>query len=82
MADTTNLLAELRRLPIDERIRIVEDLWDIIAEGFQGKDFPVSPELAEELDRRLAEYRANPDSGVPWEVVRDRLRRRIGDKPE
>ena len=27
-----------------------------------------------ELDRRLDDYRRNPDEGTPWENIRDRLR--------
>jgi putative addiction module component (TIGR02574 family) len=82
MADAAKTLDELRRLPIDERIQLVEDLWDSIAEGSTEQAFPVSRELAEELDRRLAEYEADPDSALPWEMVRESIRRRTGGRTE
>ena len=63
----------LRRLSIGERLRLVEDLWDSIAEDAPDEAFPVGPELAAELDRRLAEHEANPDDVVPWETARARL---------
>jgi putative addiction module component (TIGR02574 family) len=63
----------LRRLSVSERLRLVEDLWDSIAEDAPDEALPVSPELAAELDRRLAEHEANPDDVVPWEAARARL---------
>ena len=81
MADTAKTLEDLRKLPIDERIQLVEDLWDSIAEDSLERDFAVTPELAAELDRRLAEYEADPGSALPWEVVRDRIRRLAGGGP-
>ena len=63
----------LRRLSVSERLRLVEDLWDSIAADAPDEALPVTPELAAELDRRLAEHEANPDDVVPWEEVRARL---------
>ncbi|HEY0555416.1 MAG TPA: addiction module protein [Thermoanaerobaculia bacterium] len=34
---------------------------------------PVSDELKVELDRRLAEFEADPEAGSPWEEVRERI---------
>ncbi|MGH8739185.1 MAG: addiction module protein [Burkholderiales bacterium] len=33
----------------------------------------MSDELKAELDRRLAEFEANPEAGSPWEEVRERI---------
>jgi putative addiction module component (TIGR02574 family) len=60
----------LRQLPIVERLQLVEDLWDTIAEEAPDQAIPLSPELAAELDRRLAEHEANPTAGRPWAEVR------------
>ena len=65
----------LRRLSVPERLRLVGDLWDSIAEDAPDEALPVTPELAAELDRRLAEHEANPDDVVSWGEVRARLRR-------
>lgn len=80
MAGPGKTIDELRKLPIAERLRLVEDLWDSIAEESSEETFPVTPELAEELDRRLADLEADPDSAIPWEVVRDRIRRLSGGR--
>ncbi len=55
-----------------ERILYVQELWDRIAE--HAEDVPVTEEMKAELDRRLAEHRADPSSAVPWEKVKAHLR--------
>jgi putative addiction module component (TIGR02574 family) len=34
----------------------------------------LTPAQIEELDRRFADYQENPDGGVAWEEIRDRVR--------
>jgi putative addiction module component (TIGR02574 family) len=63
-------LDELKKLPIEERRHIVGELAKSIEED---EDFPESPELLEELDRRMADYHADPSSAVPWETVKAKL---------
>ena len=72
----------LRNLSVAERLQLVEDLWDSIAQDAPDEALPVTPELAAELDRRLAEHERNPGSALPWAEVRahllDPARRRGG----
>ena len=63
-------LTQLRKLPIADRLQLVEDLWDSIADEAPDEAFPLSPEIAAELDRRLAEHKANPSAVRPWAEVR------------
>ena len=64
-------VAEILELPVAERIRLDEQIWDSIAAVPEA--VPVSEELKAELDRRLLEFEANPDGGSPWEEVRERI---------
>ncbi|MEO7086285.1 MAG: addiction module protein [Gemmatimonadaceae bacterium] len=66
----------LRRLPVADRLKLVGDLWDSIAEESPDEAFPMTPELAAELDRRLADADAHPEGGMPWEEVRANILRR------
>ena len=66
-------LRTLRRLPVDERLRVVGELWDSITDENPDAAMPMTPELAEELDRRLAEHENDPDAVIPWEQVRAEL---------
>lgn len=59
----------LEKLPIAERIQLVEDLWDSIAET-QGKDLPIPEWQKAELERRRQEYMRNPESAKPWSEVK------------
>jgi putative addiction module component (TIGR02574 family) len=65
-------LSELRALPLAERLELVEDLWDSIAE--EQHSLPDDPSVIEELRARKARFQANPTSGSTWEEVRARIR--------
>jgi putative addiction module component (TIGR02574 family) len=64
-------IAELERLSVADRMRIVEELWDSIADEADAVE--VTPEDQAELERRLAEHRAAPAEGVSWEEPKERL---------
>jgi putative addiction module component (TIGR02574 family) len=75
MGTSSKAIEELRKLPVEERLQLVEQLWDSIAEDSPDAAFPITPELADELDRRLEEHEADPGAALPWEVVQQRIRR-------
>ena len=64
-------LEEVLRLPVSERIRVVEAIWDSIADSPEAVD--LSDEQKAELDRRLEGLEQNPNAGSPWSEVRDRV---------
>ncbi|MFH0879227.1 MAG: addiction module protein [Lentisphaerota bacterium] len=61
-------------LSVPERIQLVEDIWDSIAE--LPETVLLSDEQKMELDRRLDAYHQKPDEGSPWGMVRERIRSR------
>ena len=74
MAMTNALREELFRLSAAERLELVEELWDSIADEDQALE--LTPEQREDLDRRLAEADADSTGGSSWEEVRERIRHR------
>lgn len=67
--------AKLKDLPIDERIRVVEDLWDSIAAD--QKALPLTAEQKAELDRRLDTYEVDKNRGrLATDAVAD-IRRKL-----
>lgn len=59
--------AEILALPIDERIELVQLIWNSIAESTQISK--VSDEHQQLLDKRLAELHERPDRLIPSEEV-------------
>ena len=57
-----------------EKLQLVEDLWDDLAAT--PSDIPVPDWHKEELARRKANLKDNPDSLVSWEEVKARIRSR------
>ena len=64
--------AALFELPIAERLQLVEDLWDSIAEQVELE--PLAPALVEELHARKLAFDANPQLGMSWDEVQRLLR--------
>ena len=64
-------LSELLQLPVEERLKLVEALWESIAEFPEA--LQLTPAQKQELDRRLAAYVRDPDAGVPWPELKARL---------
>ena len=63
------------RLDVDERLALIEALWDIISA--EESAIPVSEAQRAELDRRLADHEASPDDVVSWDEVRTSLGQRL-----
>ncbi len=67
--------ANLRELPVEERMKLVEDLWDSVAED--RKALPVTPEQKAEIERRLKAYEVDKNRGrLATDVLAD-VRRRL-----
>lgn len=64
-------IAELKTLPIPERLQLVEDLWDSIA--LDKAALPDHPNVIEEIRRRRARFDANPDSGWSWDQLKGKV---------
>ena len=69
-------LSELLKLSEAERIQLAQDLWDSIPA--RSEALPLDEEQLREMERRLAEHRADPASAISWEEARTRLRERFG----
>jgi len=65
--------SELLRMPltIEQRLALIGELWDSLTDSVD--DLPVPEWHKAELDRRLAAADADPDAGIPWEDVKERL---------
>ena len=63
---------KIREVPVNDRMRLVEDIWDSIAE--EQEALVVSNEQRRELYKRLEAYRLSGDPGAPALEVLERIR--------
>ncbi|MCX7109781.1 MAG: addiction module protein [Proteobacteria bacterium] len=67
----TQLLSEAQKLSLDDRIELVEAIWDSMLPEVQTIPLPDSHRTL--LDERLTQFKANPEAGSSWEDVKARL---------
>ena len=65
-------VADILQLPVQERIHLVEMIWESIA-AFP-ETIEVSPELKSELNARLADFERDPQAGYSWDQVKAQLK--------
>jgi putative addiction module component (TIGR02574 family) len=66
----------LFKLSRAERLQLVQDLWDSIAD--EDAELPVSEAKRAELRRRKERFLQHPSSGRTWEQVKERAREQHG----
>jgi putative addiction module component (TIGR02574 family) len=65
---------ELRALPIDDRLKLIEDLWDSI--DADAAALPLPGWHRDTIDSRLEALDAGTSAGAPWSEVRERITRK------
>lgn len=69
---------QLRALPLEKRLEIIEALWDSV-ESELGP-MPISDDVLDEADREFEAHLADPSSSIPWEQVRAEMRAQLGNR--
>jgi putative addiction module component (TIGR02574 family) len=64
------LEVDIRELNASQRLDLIGQLWDSLS----TENVPVPDWHVAEIERRLAEADASPESAIPWEEARARLR--------
>lgn len=75
MSHYESVLADAGSLPVVDRIRLIEALWDTVPPDSRP---PLSDEWIAEIQRRSAEYDSGLVRTVPWEQIRADALRRAG----
>lgn len=66
--DITATLNEIATLSIEDRILLVQAIWDSIAAEQAYPD--LTEEQKRELDSRIDDYEMNPDNVLTWEEIK------------
>jgi len=69
------MIANLNTLPISERIKLVEDLWDSIAQD--NAVLPITKEQKIELDSRLEAYAIDRNKGRESKLVFEDIKNKL-----
>ncbi len=66
-----NIISEILKLPVEERIQLVQDIWDSIAADVQGMELTEAEKQL--IDERLEACHRNPEAGSSREEVHKAL---------
>lgn len=75
MSDFGTILSAAQRLPEQDRLRLIDALWDTVPPDSES---PFSEQWTREIQRRVAELDAGTAETVPWSRIRDEALGRIG----
>jgi putative addiction module component (TIGR02574 family) len=67
----------INQLSVAQRILLVEEIWESIAEDGAEAPPSLSESQLQELRRRVAEDDADPDNLIPWEEVKAQALKRV-----
>jgi len=75
----TEILEELPKLTSQERHEIRLKLAELDADGWLDDDDPLTDEQKALIESRIEAHEKNPETAIPWEEVKGRLNRRLGE---
>ncbi|MFN0135462.1 MAG: addiction module protein [Phycisphaerae bacterium] len=70
------LFQKISSLSVNERVLLVQRIWDSLPDGCTEFD-ELSPEQQAELHRRIDAFERDPKAGRPWADVREALMNRV-----
>jgi len=68
-------VSDLLHLSLEERLQLVEDLWDSIASEAESRpeSLPLTQAQRREIRRRSAAHRSDPAAAIPIEEALERI---------
>ena len=64
------LISDAAALPVSDQLRVAQAIWDSLPENANPTP---APEVKAVFDRRMANYRENPEAAMTIDQLRDRL---------
>ena len=75
----TEILEELPKLTSEERHEIRLELAELDGDGWLDDDAPLTEEQKALIESRIEAHEKNPKTAIPWEELKARLNRRLGE---
>jgi len=73
--DLATTLAQVRTLSVDDRIRLVQAIWDSISAEPEQLELTEAQQL--ELSRRLEDHEVNPQAVISWQDIKAQALSRV-----
>jgi putative addiction module component (TIGR02574 family) len=73
--DAQQIAEAFRKLPVDERARLVEELWDEVVRELEQR--PLNEAERRLLDERIRQHDETPADIEAWETARDDILREL-----
>jgi putative addiction module component (TIGR02574 family) len=67
MADFSTVFYDTRQLSPEERLKLIDALWESVPADL---DLPLHPDWAPELERRVVAVEAGTATAIPWRTIR------------
>jgi len=71
----SEILSQIKKLSVPERILIVEDIWDSII--LSNEELSVTDKQKKDLDKRLKDYKNDQTGGSYWSEVKNRIESKL-----
>jgi putative addiction module component (TIGR02574 family) len=75
MTDFSSVLSAAQQLPADDRVRLIDALWETVP---PDSEVTFSEQWAREIERRVAELDAGTVQTIPWSKIRQDALARVG----
>ncbi len=70
-------IEEIKKLPPEEKLKIINELWDSIEEGWENTETEEeSSEVNSMLEERLEKYEKGESKSYPWKEVEERIKKK------
>jgi putative addiction module component (TIGR02574 family) len=74
----TELIAEISKLSVRERILLIQEILQTISEESDAEAFSLTENQRKELDKRSAAIQNGEVATVSWDVIKAKLEQRYG----
>jgi|688.fasta_scaffold604912_1 putative addiction module component (TIGR02574 family) len=68
---TSQLPNSIRLLPIADRVRLAEEIWNSVVED--EREFELAPQQLKMLRERVSAHRKDPGSGMDWTAFKTEI---------
>lgn len=70
---------EIKKLSSEEKLKIIDELWDSIEDGWEKQEAEESPATIQLLEERAEDYISNKQPSHSWEEVEEMAKKKMAE---